>query len=57
MSFPTRFVTIAICLTFIACAVLRNVTPLVGKVMDLHILQTLQEIQHGKPLGANKFTL
>lgn len=45
MKFPVRFVTIAICLTFVACALVRETLPLVGKAIDLRTLNTIHEIQ------------
>ncbi len=53
MKFPVRFVTVAICLTFVVCALVRETMPLVGKLIDLKVLMTIREVQKGMYPPAN----
>ena len=58
MTFPVRFVTVAICLTFVSCAVIRCSQPLLEKEMDLQVLGAIHEIQDGmKHAKPETFTL
>lgn len=50
MTFPVRFVTISICLTFVVCAIVHEVAPLAGKLLDLKVLMTIREVQKGMAL-------
>lgn len=56
MTFPARFITISICLTFIACGLIRELAPLAGKILDLQVLESIREIQKGA-IKPNQFTL